>query len=89
MPPPLQYPLAAITWELDVQDLDERERDITYAVVVNDEEQYSIWPVDRDIPAGWKDAGKHGTKDECLEHVGEVWTDMRPASVRKRMDGGG
>jgi MbtH protein len=86
VPPPLLYHRLG---SLAVQNLEERERDITYTVVVNDEEQYSIWPVDRDIPAGWRDAGKHGTKDECLKHVGEVWTDMRPASVRRRMDGDG
>ncbi len=56
-------------------------------VVVNDEEQYSIWPADRDNPPGWRDAGKHGTKDECLAWIEQVWTDMRPASLRKLMDG--
>jgi MbtH protein len=58
-----------------------------YHVVVNDEEQYSIWPVDRENPAGWKDAGKTGTKDECLAWINEVWKDMRPASLRRAMDG--
>ncbi|MBI3447566.1 MAG: MbtH family protein [Acidobacteria bacterium] len=57
-----------------------------YRVVVNHEEQYSIWPADRDIPAGWREAGKSGTKAECLAHVKEVWTDMRPLSLRKQMD---
>ena len=52
-------------------------------VVVNDEEQYSIWPADRENPAGWRDAGKQGTKDECLAHIATVWTDMRPLSLRK------
>jgi len=55
-------------------------------VVVNDEEQYSIWPADRENPAGWRDAGKQGTKDECLAWIEQVWTDMRPASLRKAMD---
>jgi MbtH protein len=59
----------------------------TLKVVVNDEEQYSIWPSDRDNPAGWKDAGKTGTKDECLAWINENWKDMRPASLRKAMDG--
>lgn len=49
-----------------------------YKVVVNHEEQYSIWPADRDNPLGWRDAGKSGTRDECLAHIKEVWTDMRP-----------
>jgi MbtH protein len=56
-----------------------------FEVVVNHEEQYSIWPVDREIPAGWRKAGKHGTKADCLAHINEVWTDMRPLSLRKKM----
>jgi MbtH protein len=67
----------------------EREDTTTYRVVVNHEEQYSIWPVDRELPVGWRDAGKTGTKDECLAHVKEVWTDMRPLSLRKKMEEGG
>lgn len=55
-------------------------------VVVNDEEQYSIWPLDRELPPGWKDGGKTGMKAECLEYIKEVWTDMRPLSLRKQMD---
>lgn len=54
-------------------------------VVINDEEQYSIWPADRDNPIGWHDAGKSGTKEECLAYIKEVWTDMRPLSLRQRM----
>jgi len=56
-----------------------------YKVVVNHEEQYSIWPVDRENALGWQDVGFSGTKDECLAHIKEIWTDMRPLSVRKRM----
>lgn len=56
-------------------------------VVVNHEEQYSIWPVDRDLPNGWREAGKQGSKEECLAYIKEVWTDMRPLSLRKAMDG--
>ena len=56
-----------------------------FEVVVNDEEQYSIWPADRQIPLGWKKAGMQGAKDACLEHIKEVWTDMRPLSLRKQM----
>ena len=58
----------------------------TYKVVVNHEEQYSLWPADRENAPGWRDAGKTGTKDECLAYVKEVWTDMRPLSLRKAMD---
>jgi len=53
-----------------------------YRVVVNDEEQYSIWPADRELPAGWSDAGQQGAKAECLEYIARVWTDMRPKSLR-------
>jgi MbtH protein len=60
-----------------------------YKVVINDEEQYSIWPTDRENAPGWRDAGKSGTKDECLAYISEVWTDMRPLSLRKQMDGEG
>jgi len=56
-----------------------------YKVVINHEEQYSIWPADREIPAGWREAGKVGLKEECLSFIEEVWTDMRPLSLRKRM----
>ena len=55
-------------------------------VVVNHEEQYSIWPIDRENPAGWRDAGKTGNKAECLEYIKEVWVDMRPLSLRQQMD---
>lgn len=57
-----------------------------YCVVVNHEEQYSIWPTEREIPAGWTNVGKVGTKQECLDHIEEVWTDMRPLSLRKKME---
>jgi MbtH protein len=62
------------------------EPNIVYAVVVNDEEQYSIWPPDREPPHGWRFEGTKGTKDECLAHIGKVWTDMRPLSLRRKMD---
>lgn len=64
---------------------DDQEDTTIYKVVLNHEEQYSIWPQDRDNPAGWRDAGKEGKKAECLEYIKEVWTDMRPLSLRKRM----
>ncbi len=54
----------------------------TYRVVVNHEEQYSIWPAEQRVPAGWRDTGVTGDKETCLAHVEEVWTDMRPRSVR-------
>ena len=56
-----------------------------YAVVINDEEQYSIWPAERDLPAGWRQGGFTGTEDECLSYIDETWTDMRPASLRRWM----
>jgi MbtH protein len=57
-----------------------------YKAVMNHEEQYSIWPADRENPLGWRDAGKTGTKQECLSFIEEVWTDMRPLSLRKHME---
>lgn len=65
---------------------DEKEDTTIYKVVVNHEEQYSIWPADRENPLGWKDVGKTGFKAECLAYIGEVWTDMRPLSLRKKME---
>lgn len=61
------------------------EIDEEYAVVVNHEEQYSIWPADRELPAGWSKEGFSGVKEACLSHIDEVWTDMRPLSLRRRM----
>lgn len=59
--------------------------DDEYVVVRNHEEQYSIWWADRDPPAGWTIVGKSGPKDECLAYIEEVWTDMRPLSLRRWM----
>ncbi|KQQ35974.1 antibiotic synthesis protein MbtH [Duganella sp. Leaf126] len=59
--------------------------DTRFNVVVNAEEQYSIWPDYQAIPAGWTEAGKHGTKEECLAYIEQVWTDMRPLSLRQAM----
>ena len=64
---------------------DEQDDIRTYKVVVNHEEQYSIWFADRDLPLGWNEAGKIGTKAECLAYIKEIWTDMRPLSLRKKM----
>ncbi len=58
-----------------------------FQVVVNDEGQYSLWPVDRDPPAGWTAEGKTGPREECLAHVEEVWTDMTPKSLRTAATG--
>ncbi|MGK4008337.1 MbtH family protein [Sorangium sp. So ce1036] len=62
------------------------DADATFEVVVNHEEQYSIWPAGREIPAGWRPAGKSGKRAECLQYIEEVWTDMRPLSLRKQME---
>jgi MbtH protein len=62
---------------------DDPEDTCTYTVVINDEEQYSIWLADRTIPAGWRAVGHTGSKAECLAHIEVVWTDMRPASLRR------
>ncbi len=59
--------------------------DTRYRVVVNDEEQHSIWLADRVNPPGWADEGFAGTKDECLAHIAEVWTDITPRSVREAL----
>jgi MbtH protein len=65
------------------------EESQTYAVVINDEEQYSIWPTARDVPAGWRVIGTPGTREQCLAYIGEHWTDMRPLSLRRHLDGDG
>jgi len=64
------------------EDEDTRE----YVVVVNHEEQYSIWFAQRELPNGWSSVGKKGSKRECLDYIEEVWTDMRPLSLRRKMD---
>lgn len=64
----------------------EKEDTTVYKVVINHEEQYSIWPDYKEIPLGWKDVGKAGLKAECLAYINEVWTDMRPLSLRKKME---
>ncbi len=57
-----------------------------YLVVLNHEQQYSIWPAHRELPSGWQADGTSGTREQCLEHIGRVWTDMRPLSLRQQMD---
>ncbi|WP_438487972.1 MbtH family protein [Streptomyces sp. S186] len=66
---------------------DDRDPFDEYRVVRNDEDQYSLWPVARDLPAGWHETGTRGTREHCLEQVAELWTDMRPRSLREAMDG--
>jgi uncharacterized protein YbdZ (MbtH family) len=65
---------------------DEEDDNTVYKVVMNHEEQYSIWPADRENPLGWSDVGTKGSKAECLAYIEEVWTDMRPLSLRKHME---
>jgi MbtH protein len=62
------------------------DESITFQVLVNHEEQYSLWPADRDIPGGWNQVGPIGSKEECMAYVREVWTDMRPKSLREAME---
>ena len=69
-----------MSWDPDEEDNQE------YKVVINHEEQYSIWPVDRENALGWNDVGKSGDKQHCLDYIEEVWTDMRPLSLRKKME---
>jgi MbtH protein len=61
---------------------DDKDDDRVYKVVVNAEQQYSIWPLERESPPGWSEVGKSGSKADCLAYIKEVWTDMRPLSVR-------
>lgn len=65
---------------------DDDEDHTIYVAVVNDQEQYSIWPAGRELPLGWSDAGKRGTKAEVLAWIEEIWTDVRPKSLRDRME---
>lgn len=65
---------------------DEQEDTTIYEVVINIEEQYSIWPQGREVPLGWRTVGKSGPKADCLAYIKEVWTDMRPLSLRKQME---
>jgi MbtH protein len=66
------------------QEMDDNGR---FVVLRNDEDQYSLWPVGQEVPAGWYLTGHEGTQEECSAYVDEVWTDMRPRSLRERMDG--
>ncbi len=68
--------------------MSDQDDDQVYRVVVNHEEQYSIWPADQPNPLGWRDGGKTGKKAECLSFIEEVWKDMRPLSIRPPKDDG-
>jgi MbtH protein len=59
--------------------------DAVFRVLVNHEDQYSIWPEWKAIPGGWTDTGIQGDKKFCLDHIEKVWTDMRPRSLREWM----
>ncbi|MXS21647.1 MbtH family protein [Pseudomonas oryzihabitans] len=63
------------------------QEDATFKVLVNHEEQYSLWPDYKAVPAGWRETGTQGSKQECLDYVERTWTDMRPLSLRQAMDG--
>jgi MbtH protein len=64
----------------------EMEPEELYIVVMNHQGQYSIWPKDRALPAGWKEGGKSGSKDECLGYIQDVWIDMRPLRLIQKME---
>lgn len=64
---------------------DDSDEGTLYKVVMNHEEQYSIWWLDRENAPGWREAGKSGSKEECLAYIDQVWTDMRPLSLRQKM----
>jgi MbtH protein len=72
--------------ETKMMHQDTSEDTMLYQVVVNHEEQYSIWLDHRDIPPGWQAVGKTGCKQDCLDYIKAVWTDMRPLSLRQRME---
>lgn len=64
---------------------DVQTKEPIYEVVANHEEQYSIWPIEKEIPNGWRAVGQRGNKESCLRYINEVWTDMRPLSLRQSM----
>ncbi len=80
-----RYECANYIQAVGVSFQEETENTI-YVVMINQEERYSIWPAYRDVPLGWRAVDKQGTQDECLDYMGEVWTDMRPLSLRKKME---
>lgn len=83
--PPPKPVIGADSTSKQGECVEETGDDQIYNVVVNHEEQYSIWPADRENALGWNSVGKSGSKTECLAYINEVWTDMRPLSLRKAM----
>jgi len=73
------------TVEPHVMNTTEPNQETMYRVVINHEEQYSIWPVGRECPTGWREIGPTGSKAKCLDYIQEVWTDMRPRSLRSSL----
>lgn len=69
-----------------MSELSEDTTNADHIVAMNEEEQYSVWPIARDLPSGWHQEGFAGTRVACLEHIGQVWTDIRPASARGSVD---
>jgi MbtH protein len=70
---------------MTVQENRQQDGAARWSVVRNDEEQYSIWPADRPVPQGWAEVGFSGDREECLDHIDEVWTDIRPLSLRRAL----
>ena len=66
----------------------DEDDDRAYVVLINDEEQYSLWLKEVDVPTGWRTVGKEGSRKECVQFVDDTWKDMRPLSLRQKMDGG-
>lgn len=64
----------------------ENIEEVDFVVLVNEEEQYSLWRAKQDIPEGWRATGNPGSRQACLDHISQVWTDMRPKSLRQKMD---
>jgi uncharacterized protein YbdZ (MbtH family)/predicted MFS family arabinose efflux permease len=82
-----RFPPVTVPAETETEGETNMDDDARYQVLRNDEDQYSLWPADLEVPAGWSQVGKEGTKEECSAYVDEVWTDMRPRSLRERMNG--
>lgn len=72
-------------YKLGGEVMENNQSEQLYDVVLNDEGQYSIWPVEKSLPLGWNKTGTQGVKEACLSYINEVWTDMRPISLRKQM----
>jgi MbtH protein len=81
--PPMPIRRYAHREGIDIREKRDDAMNEQFQVVLNDEEQYSIWPVGRELPAGWRPEGLAGDRAECLAHIDRVWTDMRPRSVRR------